>query len=227
MKRAKLAGMLRKDYVQTAILVVIMIVGVIAFWYGLKFAFKIDEPLLAVASGSMEPVLYRGDLILVQGVQNACKIHAATKDAPQPGDIIIFHNPFNPGDLIVHRAVMKINGTDGSCSFRTEGDNNKGAMDPWVVKESDIVGEYTGAKMPLLGHIALFFEPIQVKVAFIMLWIILLIIIEVLPVSRKGVEKEQTQRFLVPRSISSTKLHDTNRGVVGFTLTVFRSSHTV
>jgi signal peptidase len=191
MKRAKLAGLLRKDYVQTAILVVIMVVSVIAFWYGLKFAFRTEHPLLAVASGSMEPVLYRGDLILVQGVHNACKIHAAPKDANPPGDIIVFHSPINPGELIVHRAVNKTN-RGGSWYFRTQGDANPGP-DSWEVKESDIVGEYTGAKAPLLGDIALFFEPLQVKVAFIMLWIILLIILEVFPLSRKRVKEEPAQ----------------------------------
>jgi signal peptidase len=198
MKRAKLAGLLRKDYVQTAILVVILVVSVIAFWYGLKFAFRTENPLLAVASGSMEPVLYRGDLILVQGVQNASKIYAAPKDHNPPGDIIIFRSPFNPGELIVHRAVERINGTDGTYSFITQGDANSGP-DPWgPVSRSDIVGKWTGAKAPLLGNIALFFEPTQVKIAFIMLWIILLIILEVFPLSRKRVKEEpaQTKSFI-------------------------------
>jgi len=192
MKRAKLAEILRKDYVQTAIMVVIMVVSVVAFWYGLRFAFRTEHPLLAVASGSMEPVLYRGDLILVQGVHNACEIHAAPKDANPPGDIIIFHRPRDPErELIVHRAVEKFN-EGGRWYLRTQGDA-VGYEDPWQVEESDIVGKYTGAKAPLLGHIALFFEPLQVKVAFIMLWIILLIIIEVLPLSRKRVEEKQAQ----------------------------------
>ncbi|MFQ5999858.1 MAG: signal peptidase I [Candidatus Bathyarchaeia archaeon] len=193
MKRAKLAKILRKDYVQTAIMVVIMVVSVFAFWYGLRFAFRTEHPLLAVASGSMEPVLYRGDLILVQGVQNACKIYADSKDANPPGDIIVFYRPNDPKrELIVHRAVRKINSPDGSWYFKTQGDA-VGHEDSWEVKESDIVGKYTGTKVPLLGHIALFFEPLHVKVAFIMLWIILLIIIEVLPLSRKRVEEEKAQ----------------------------------
>jgi len=193
MKRAKLAEVLRKEYVQTAIMVIVMVVSVVAFWYGLKFVFKTDHPLLAVASGSMEPVLYKGDLILVQGVHNACKIYAAPKDANPPGDIIIFHRPGDPkGELIVHRAVDKINGTDGSCYFKTQGDNNP-SSDWWTVRESDIVGKYTGAKAPLLGHIALFFEPLQVKVAFLTLWIIILIILEVFPSSKKRVKEEQAQ----------------------------------
>ena len=192
MKRAKLADLLRKDYVQTVIMVIITIVIVIVFWYGLRFAFRTEHPLLAVASGSMEPVLYKGDLILVQGVQNACEIHAAPKDANPPGDIIIFRKPTDPSELIVHRAVEKINGTDGSCSFGDNEWTNRG-RDPWTVRESDIVGKYTGAKVPLLGYIALFFEPLQVKIAFIILWIILLIILEFVPLSRKKVEGEQKQ----------------------------------
>ncbi len=190
-KRAKFAEFLRKDYVQTAIMITITIVIVIVFWYGLRFAFRTEHPLLAVASGSMEPVLYKGDLILVEGVQNACEIHAASEDANQPGDVIVFHKPTYPHDLIVHRAVEKHN-EDGSCSFKTKGDANSGP-DGWTVRESDIVGKYTGAKVPFLGSIALFFEPLQVKVAFILLWIILLIILELVPLSRKKVEESQAE----------------------------------
>jgi len=195
MKRAKLAKLLRKEYVQTVIMVIITIVIVIVFWYGLRVAFRTDHPLLAVASGSMEPVLYKGDLILVQGVQNACKIHAAPQDADPPGDIIVFYRPGDPErELIVHRAVKKINGTDGSCSFITQGDAVPGYNpDTWEVKESDIVGKYTGAKVPLLGYIALFFEPLPVKVAFIILYIILLIILEFIPFLRKRVKEDQAQ----------------------------------
>jgi len=209
MKRAKLAEILRKDYVQTAIIVVIMVVSVVAFWYGLKFAFRTENPLLAVASGSMEPVLYKGDLILVQGVHNACKIDAAPRDAETPGDIIVFHRPGDPnGELIVHRAVNKTINPDGSCSFRTQGDKSYILYgyhpDSWgPVEESEIVGEYTGAKAPLLGHIALFFEPLQVKVAFIMLWIIILIIIEVFPLWKKQVKEEQAQTEPLQKEIMS------------------------
>ena len=191
MKRAKLAELLRKDYVQTVIMVLITIVIVIVLWYGLRFAFRTGHPLLAVASGSMEPILYEGDLILVQGVQNACEIHAAPKDANPPGDIIVFYRPGDTDELIVHRAVKK-NNEDGSCSFTTRGDANPGP-DGWTVRESDIVGKYTGAKVPLLGHIALFFEPFEVKLAFILLWIILLIILELVPLSRKKVEESQAE----------------------------------
>lgn len=190
MKRANLAELLRKDYVQTVIMVIITIVIVVVFWYGLRFGFRTEHPLLAVASGSMEPVLYKGDLILVQGVQNAVEIHVAPKDANPPGDIIVFRKPTYPSDLIVHRAVN--NGTDTSYYIKTQGDANPGP-DNWEVRESEIIGKYTGVKVPLLGHIALFFEPLQVKVAFILLWIILLIVLEMIPLLRKKDEESQTE----------------------------------
>ena len=189
-RRAKLAEFLKKDYVQTVIMVIITITVVIVFWYGLRFAFGTEHPLLAVASGSMEPVLYEGDLILVQGVQNALEIHVAPKDANSPGDIIVFRKPTYPSDLIVHRAVG--NGTDTSYYIITRGDANPGP-DGWRVRESDIIGKYTGVKVPLLGHIALFFEPLQVKVAFILLWIILLIILELIPLFREKGEESRTE----------------------------------
>ncbi len=189
-KQEKLARLLRKDYVQTVIMVIITIVIVIVFWYGLRAAFRTENPLLAVASGSMEPVLYKGDLILIEGVENAFEINVASKDDIPPGDIIVFHKPnYNP-DLIVHRAVG--NGTDTSYYLITQGDANTG-QDGWRVRESDIVGKYTGAKVPLLGHIALFFEPFEVKVAFVLLWIILLIILELIPQSRKKFEERHTE----------------------------------
>jgi signal peptidase len=188
-----LAELFRKDYVQTVIMVIVTIVIVVVFWFGLRAAFRTEHPLLAVASGSMEPVLYKGDLILIQGVQNKCEIYAAPKDANPPGDIIVFSKPSDPSQLIVHRAVKK-DIEDGSCSFKTQGDIVDGYYpDPWTVEERGIVGKYTGIKVPLLGHIALFFEPLQVKLAFILLWIILLIILELVPLSRKKVEESQTE----------------------------------
>jgi signal peptidase len=181
----KLPGMFKRDYMQTVIMIVVVILVVLVFWYGLSFVFKTDHPILAVASGSMEPVLYKGDLILIEGVDNASDIHVGTKDSAQPGDIIVFHR-YN--ELIVHRAVEKTLESDGTYSFKTWGDNN-GWPDSGLVKESDIVGRYLNFKIPWLGNIALFFAPFEVKVAFIALWIVILVLVEFIPVIRKRVKQ--------------------------------------
>ncbi len=189
MKRAKLAEILRKDYVQTAIMVVIMVVSVVAFWYGLRFAFRTEHPLLAVASGSMRPTLEVGDLILVQG---GLKPPYSEIDVGYTnGTIIVFDGKaIGRHDLIVHRAIDK-KYKDGVWYFKTHGDHNS-PNSVEVFSEDYLIGKLVG-RVPLLGHIALFFEPLHVKVAFIMLWIIILIILEVLPLSRKQVEEEQPQ----------------------------------
>lgn len=155
MKRAKLAEILRNDYVQIAILVVIVIVSAVAFWFGLRAALKTEYPLLAVASGSMRPTLQVGDLIVVQGV-NANDIKAA----PEPeGDIIVFRKPTNPRELIVHRAIDKFR-KDGIWYFKTKGDYNKGP-DNWLeggVRETDVIGRAIGPSVPLLGYVTLFVQ---------------------------------------------------------------------
>ncbi|MBA7484596.1 hypothetical protein ES707_20126 [subsurface metagenome] len=188
----KLPGILKRNYMQTVIMIAAVILAVLIFWYGLSFVFRTENPILAVASGSMEPVLYKGDLILIEGIQNADDIHAATKDADQPGDIIVFHR-FD--ELIVHRAVEKKENADGTYSFKTWGDDN-GWPDGREVKESDIVGRYLGVKVPWLGNIALFFTPFEVKVAFVALWITIIVIVEVAPSAKKKLKRGDDEASL-------------------------------
>ena len=186
MKREKLSELFRKDYVQTIIMVMITIAIVIGFWYGLRYTFKTENPLLAVSSGSMRPTLQVGDLILVQGGLNASKITAAPK--PE-GDILVFRMS---NKLIVHRAIDKEN-RNGTWYFQTKGDNNSAPdqtnPDQWL-PEKNVVGKVVG-QAPWLGHIALFFEPIEVKIAFILLWILLLAILELVPLIRKQITDGQ------------------------------------
>ena len=188
----KLPGILKRDYMQTVIMIAAVILAVLILWYGLSFVFRTENPILAVASGSMEPVLYAGDLILIEGIQNAADIQVGNKDADQPGDIIVFHR-FD--ELIVHRAVEKKDNEDGTYSFVTWGDNNYYA-DGREVRESDIVGRYLGVKVPWLGNIALFFTPFEVKVAFVALWITIIIIVEVSPSARKKLKRGDDEASL-------------------------------
>lgn len=187
----KLPGVLKRDYVQTVIMILAVILAVLIFWYGLKFAFRTEYPILAVASGSMEPVLYAGDLIFVEGIQNFSDIHVAPKDADPPGDILVYQGA---RDLIVHRAIDK-RVEDGRIIFIIHGDaNQEGANEQ--VAEDRIIGRYVGFKVPWLGNIALFFEPLEMKIAFIALWVILLIIIELAPSAGKKLKRDDTEASL-------------------------------
>jgi signal peptidase I len=187
----KLPEIFKRDYMTTVVMILVVILIVFTFWFGLRFVFRTEHPILAVASGSMEPVLYAGDLILVEGVDDPGDIYAAPKDANPPGDVIVYQGP---QDLIVHRAITKTV-QNGTYIFETQGDNNR-FPDGWDVKESDVVGKYTGFKVPLLGHIALFFNPFEVKVAFIALLVIALILLELYPELRKRSQRSDGEESL-------------------------------
>lgn len=161
MKQLKLSEILKREYVKTAILLAVVVVSVFAFWIGLTTALKTEYPMLAVASGSMEPTLYKGDLIMVQGVLDGYDIKVGPKDSAEPGDIIVFHKPTDPSELIVHRAIDKeLRG--GTWYFQTKGDANSGA-DNWDgnwktdcdLAENYVVGKVVG-HVSRIGYIPLF-----------------------------------------------------------------------
>jgi len=188
----KLPAVLKRDYVQTVIMIAAVILAVLIFWYGLRFFFRTEYPILAVASGSMEPVLYAGDLIFVEGIQNFSDIHVAPKDADSPGDILVYQGTSN---LIVHRAIDKKESIDGSIVFIIHGDaNGEGANEQ--VAEDRIVGRYIEFKVPWLGNVALFFEPLERKVAFVALWVVLLLVIELAPSAGKKLKRDDTEASL-------------------------------
>jgi len=160
-KQLKLSEILKREYVKTAILLAVVVVSVFAFWIGLTTALKTEYPMLAVASGSMEPTLYKGDLIMVQGVSNGYDIKVGPKDSAEPGDIIVFHKPTDTSELIVHRAIDKeLRG--GIWYFQTKGDANSGA-DNWDgnwktdcdLAENYLVGKVVG-HVSQIGYIPLF-----------------------------------------------------------------------
>lgn len=194
MARAKLSKALKNDYVQTAILGIILVGGVFAIGFGLKVAFRTEYPLLAVASGSMIPTLNVGDLIVVQGVPDANEINAA----PRPnGTMIVFYRPnyprsggflFQTGDeLIVHRVIAKVE-DNGTLYFQTKGDNNFGP-DYWGDTPPDTLDGMISSKLlvgkvvsvvPWIGNVPLFIRTPLGMVLFILL-ILIIILAEFIP----------------------------------------------
>ena len=101
-------------------------------------------PLLTVKSGSMEPALHVGDVILME---------PADPHDIQVGDVIIFYKP-GTNQLIVHRVVRKT-----QQGLYTRGDANPG-IDPWSpIPYNLVVGKWTGFKIPYwlgIGYLSLF-----------------------------------------------------------------------
>ena len=109
---------------------------------GLQFYLGTTTPLLAVESGSMEPTLYRGDLVVVRGV---------IPESLQVGDIIIFQSSMS--DVPVVHRIVDISHSGGELQFTTKGDNNLTA-DPSLVPASDVLAKVVGS-IRYLGFITL------------------------------------------------------------------------
>ena len=158
--------MWRSDYFQTVIMILLVVMAVFGFWFGLRLALNTDYPILAVASGSMsiaqpddgwshpfDPTLHTGDLIVVQGVETS-DIHAASYPV---GDILVFHYG---NELIVHRAVGEEE-INGQTEFVTQGDGNAvlglGPGPGSPTPADGVVGKVV-LRIPWIGHLALLMQ---------------------------------------------------------------------
>ncbi|WP_318249312.1 signal peptidase I [Geoglobus acetivorans] len=98
---------------------------------------------LIVLSGSMVPVIYPGDIVLV---------FEKNPEELSVGDIITFRSPDGRENvLITHRIINITKEDDGSLVFRTKGDAVE-EPDPFTVHEDDIVGS-PGILIPMLGYL--------------------------------------------------------------------------
>ena len=189
--KSKWSNLLKSNYVKTIILAAVVLGSVVAFWAGVKVAFATEYPLLTVASGSMRPTLEIGELIVVQGISDVSELRAA----PQPdGDIIVFRNPHDEGELIVHRAINKTQSAiDGLWYIKTKGDANPSA-DPWsgtntwntMISEKLLIGKVVG-HVPYVGYIPLY---VRTPLGMVLLIVLILIIVfaEYIPFSSKKQE---------------------------------------
>jgi|GEM_PF-364926 len=130
-----------------ALPLIALLLAFFALFVGLGLALDTRTPLVVVASGSMRPVLYEGDILLIEGVR-----FEEIRASPVDGDIVVYRRPYD-GRLIVHRAIAK-----GPNALITKGDANS-APDPFPVPPEAVVGRWTGLMIPHwtgLGYLTLF-----------------------------------------------------------------------
>jgi signal peptidase len=188
----RLNDALKNEYVKSLILLAVILVVIVVSWFGLKSYLRTDYPLLAVASGSMVPTLKVGDLIIVQGGFTVSDINATH----ETGDIIVFHKPYNPDELIVHRAVE-----ESGEGLTTKGDNNP-TVDPWTVNDGDLVGKVVWI-VPYVGHVPLFVHT-PTGLSVIVILIVILILLEfVIPLAKEKEEFKQPQDEATDSGIGS------------------------
>ena len=210
----------KNEYVQTAVVIGLIALAVFGFWIGSQAVLNTPYPALAVISGSMciphnsacdgwvsldhpfERTLHKGDLIIVQGV-NPRDLNINYPDS----DIIVFHEPGDPDDLIVHR-IVAVDEVNGTWYFRTKGDGNShikwpdipspSEYDPWTtdgvggVREDLVVGKVV-MRIPWLGHLVLFMRN-SVGLPIVAALIIIIVILEfVFPLLKKEPTEQQKE----------------------------------
>lgn len=124
-----------------------------------KYPDLLGYKAMIVLSGSMEPTIMKGDLIIVKNVDSK---ELKTKD------IIAFRNA---DKTITSHRITNIDTINGKLYFKTKGDNNN-TMDEGVVDSKDIEGMYI-SRIPELGNFLMYIQTIQ---GFITVTMILLII---------------------------------------------------
>lgn len=153
-------------------MIVLIVMLVFAFWFGLRLALNTDYPVLAVASGSMSTVqpdsawsypfvltLHTGDLIIVQGVKSQDIYAAPFNESGRSGDILVFRLSSDSEDLIVHRAIGWY---EWNVTLETKGDGNSipgppntDPLRPGAVPVNLVIGKVV-LRIPWIGNFALF-----------------------------------------------------------------------
>jgi signal peptidase len=128
--------------------VIIILVGIV-----------LAQHLNVVVSGSMEPVFYRGDVVVIEKT-NFLGIQEVNPSDLKVGDIIIYQATWFP-EPVIHRIVSIQKGSDGQTYYVTKGDNNP-KPDQSLVSTSQVQ-----AKVVSLGN-----QPLIIpKIGYITLWI--------------------------------------------------------
>ena len=132
---------------EIAIYALIIIVGLMA-----------AQHMNVVVSGSMEPVLYRGDIVIIEKT-NFLGTNEFNPNDAKVGDIVVYDAKWYPNPVI-HRIINEtyINGTK---YFIIKGDNND-AQDPYPVSPSQI-----RERVSTIGD-----QPLIIpKIGYITLWL--------------------------------------------------------
>ncbi|MDB4896793.1 MAG: signal peptidase type [Firmicutes bacterium] len=121
--------------------------------------------VLSVLSGSMEPAIHTGDVILVQPL--------AADQQINDGDVITFRVREKPDMLITHRVAGTVLVNGQPVAYTTKGDANP-TVDSEVVVREQLVGRVQ-LRVPYFGYVSAFLhKPIGIVVCVILPGLILI-----------------------------------------------------
>jgi signal peptidase len=126
----------------------------------------LGKPVLVVLTGSMEPELGTGDVLIESRI--------SPLDA-KAGDVITFRDPERPDRLITHR-VRRVEATGEDVSFTTKGDANN-TVESWQIPRQGSIArvEY---RLPKLGYVVAWISGPSARLFLVVIPAILLGIFE-------------------------------------------------
>ncbi len=116
--------------------------------------------MLSIQTDSMYPTLSPGDMIFDKAIKDT--------GALQVGDIITYWTVIDGERQLNTHRITQIYDGGGYLIFQTKGDNNT-IDDPLTVHESELVGQYNGAKIGGLGKV---FDYLQTSTGFLIVVVI-------------------------------------------------------
>ena len=130
--------------------IIIVVVGVLIIWMGLRVVFGTENPFYVVSSGSMVPELQVFDVLVVQGNDPF--------ESVEIGDVIVFNRPQGQDRVIVHRVASII--TDDPYTIRTKGDANPTSIPgtDFPITEEEYIGKVAYV-IPQVGYVTRVLTP--------------------------------------------------------------------
>jgi len=130
--------------------IIIVVVGVLIIWMGLRVVFGTENPFYVVSSGSMVPELMVFDVLVVQGNDPF--------ESVKVGDIIVFDRPIDHDRVIVHR-VASISSQE-PFTITTKGDANPASIPgtDFPITEEEFIGKVAYV-IPQVGYVTRILTP--------------------------------------------------------------------
>lgn len=151
-----------------------------------------------VLSGSMEPTIMTGDMVLVKetDTQNL-----------QKGDVIAYKS----GEAVITHRIMEVKQEDGKTQYITQGDAND-SEDTLPVEASAVEGRYVG-RIPGFGNVAMFMQTTTGMILFVVCPLILFILYDIIRRRVAGAKEnsrtkeleEELERLRAEKENSNTK----------------------
>lgn len=145
--------------------------------------------LLIVQSGSMEPNLHLGSIVITKPVGNY-----------QKNDIITFSEPASPKVLVSHR-IVAVERKDVNTSYVTKGDANEDPDTEKVLKQS-VVGKVMFS-LPFVGYLVNFAKTKNGLLMLIIIPCVLIIVNEIMNITNESIKilKEKKKKTVKTKKI--------------------------